>query len=78
MRTEEEKQAKIKELGARLDGNISHKEREVIDAMLDVIENELEYETIEEKYFDEHATDREQAANQARVWLDGHIEEFDF
>ena len=78
MRTQEEIQQKIKELGAKLDENISYKERECIDVMLDVLENELEYEDIEEQYFDEHATNREQDANMTREWLDGEIEELDF
>jgi hypothetical protein len=78
MRTQEEIQQKIQELGAKLDENISYKERETIDVMLDVLENELQYEDIEEQYFDEHATNREQDANMAREWLDGEIEELDF
>jgi hypothetical protein len=78
MRTTEEIQAKIQEVAAKLGTNISFKKREVIDAILDVLEKEMEYEQIEETYFDEHKTDRESSANTAREWLDGDIEEFDF
>jgi len=77
MRASEEIKAKIQEVAAKLDTNISYKQREVIDAILDVLENDLEYEQIEGLYFDENKTDRESAANEARQWLDGDIYEFD-
>ena len=78
MRTQEEIQKKIKELGVKLNENISYKERETIDVMLDVLENELKYEDIEEQYYDGHETNREQDANLAREWIDGEIDELDF
>ncbi len=76
MRIENEIKAKIQEVGAKLDTNL--KKRDNIDAILDVLENDLEYEEIEEKYFDEHKTGRESSANSAREWLDGDVDDIDF
>lgn len=78
MRSEQEIQDKIKEIGIKLDTNIPFKKREVIDAVLDVLENDIDSDEIEEKYFDEHKTDRESAANNAREWMDGDNDEIDF
>lgn len=75
MRAKEEIQAKILEIGAKLDGNVKLSQRENIDAVLDVLENDLDYDEIESKYFDENQTDREQNANRAREWMDGDSDE---
>ena len=77
MRTEEEIEAKIKEIGAELD-DCKYSQRELIDAILDVLENDLESDEIEGKYFDENKTDREQCANRARDWMDGETDELYF
>ena len=51
------------------------KERtEKVEAILDVLENELEEEEIEEKYFDENDPWVEQSALSARNYLDGENE----
>ncbi len=76
MRTDVEIKSKIKEVGAKLDTRTAN--REVIDAILDVLENDLEAEQIEDKYFDEHRTERESSAMRAREWMDGDITDEDF
>lgn len=78
MRTEKEILSKIHEIEAMLNDNISYKKREIINAILNVLENNLEYDEIEEIYFDENKTDRESSANDARSWLDGDINELSF
>lgn len=78
MKTPEQIQDKIKLVGAKLDENISLKQREVIDAILDVLENELEYEEIEEKYFDNHETDNESSANKTKEWMEDEITDDEF
>ncbi len=51
------------------------KERtEEVEAILDVLENELDEEEIEQKYFDENTPWTEQAALSARQFLDEEIE----
>ena len=51
------------------------KERtEKVEAILDVLENELDEEEIEQKYFDENDPWIEQSALSARQFLDGEIE----
>ena len=72
-------QEKIKLVGAKLDESISFGQRDVISAILDVLENELEYEEIEDKYFDNHETDNETSANKTKEWMEDEItdEEFD-
>lgn len=51
-------------------------ERETIntEAILDVLENDLDYDEIEEKYFDENDPWTEQSAMKAREFLDGIVE----
>ncbi len=78
MKTEQEIKNKIEEVGAELDKGISERKRDEIDAILEVLENDLEYEQIEESYFDEHKTDRESCANSAREWMDGEITDEEF
>ncbi len=77
MKNEAQIKEKIKEVAAILDVCTS-KKRDVIDAILDVLENDLEYEEIEEAYFDENKTDRESYANSAREWLDEDITDEEF
>jgi len=51
------------------------KERtEKVEAVLDVLENELDEDEIEQKYFDENDPWVEQSALSARQFLDGEIE----
>ena len=50
------------------------KERtEEVEAILDVLENKLDEEEIEQKYFDENDPWTEQVALSARQFLDGEI-----
>jgi hypothetical protein len=44
-----------------------------INALIDVLENDLDESEIEEKYFDEDDCWIEQEALKARQWLDGEI-----
>ena len=51
------------------------KERtEKVEAVLDVLENELDEDEIEQKYFNENDPWIEQSALSARQFLDGEIE----
>ena len=79
MKSPEQIKEKIKLVGAVLDTIISLKNRELVNTILEVLEEEMESEEIEERYFDEHKTDRESIANKTREWLDDEItdEEFD-
>lgn len=69
MRTDEEIKAKIQEIQDEYNGN--GRKVNVVEAVIDVLENKLEYDEIEDKYFDGHETDRENSGNSAREWLDG-------
>lgn len=77
MRTKEEIELKIQEVGAKLD-TCSYSKRDTIDAILDVLENDMDYDEIENTYFDENETDRESSANRAREWMDGDLSDEDF
>lgn len=79
MKSPEQIKSKIELVGAVLDTNISLKNRELVDVILEVLGEEMESEEIEERYFDENKTDRESIAIKTRQWLDDEItdEEFD-
>ncbi len=79
MKSPEQIQEKIKLVSAVLDTNISFKNRELVDVILEVLDEEMESDEIEERYFDENKTDRESIAIKTRQWLDDEItdEEFD-
>lgn len=48
---------------------------EKVLAIIDVLENDLDEDEIEEKYFNENDPWVEQSAYNAREWLNGDIEE---
>lgn len=76
-RTQEEIQAKILEICAYLDEDLKWAERESTNAVLDVLENDLDFQQIEDKYFDENKTYTERSALNAREWMDGNLDEIE-
>ncbi|AFF28157.1 gp159 [Sphingomonas phage PAU] len=68
-------QLEIDELIEQLkDLTVRRSDQEEIDAILNVLENDLSYDEIESLYFDENVTDVEQQANKAREFMDGGLE----
>lgn len=80
MRTQDEINAKIAEIKAKQNTLSSPSELDRLDILIEVLEDDLDSDDIEEKWYDGHETDTEQFATTARQWMDGEItdEEFKF
>ena len=70
MRTQEQIDALIQRVTNHDKGNT-----EEFQAVLDVLENDIDYSEIEDKYYDGNETSTERYALDVREWLDGQLEE---
>ncbi len=78
MKSQDQIDVKVKEIGAELDKDMSLNRRSSIDAILEVLEEDLDDDAIYEAFYDENKTEREQSAIRARQWLDDEITDEEF